>query len=660
MASRWLFALVLALILPFVALSAEEARGLDIYFIDVEGGAATLIVTPQGESVLIDCGFPGTRDAERIHEVATKQAGLKAIDHLIITHWHTDHYGGTAKLAKLLPIRNFYDHGIPDKLEDDPKNFPLLIQAYRTASENKSKVLKLGDEVALKQLKDGPPLRLLCVCGNGEVLPEKPGAAENPLAKEHKAQNEDKTDNARSLGFVLSYGSFRFLDLGDLTWNIEYKLVAPSDKLGPVDVYQVTHHGMAISNNPVLIKTVKPHVAIMNNGPRKGGDASVVATLRRVPEIQAIYQLHRNVTTGAQENADPEFIANPDEKCQGESIRLSVAADGKSYTVTVGSKGKPKKYETRVASVERGEGRTKETFTKVADRMVEAIIAADYEGVRKDFNKEMLKEFSAEKCKEFFRGLSDEFGKIDKLESPQLKSEARAVFLARCKRGVLDFTLVLDEQGRVAGFLFKPHSDLPVPEKNETKLSLPFKGQWLVQWGGDTEELNHHHNTLCQRFAFDFLGVDADGKTHKGDGTRNEDYFAFGREVFAPADGVVTEVIEGVRDNTPGSMNSFSALGNVVFVQHAKHEVSALAHLKQGSVMVKVGDTVKKGQLLGLCGNSGNSSEPHLHYQLQNTPVIQDATGIKCYFEEVVLEKDGKRSPKKQYSPVKGDIVDPE
>ncbi len=167
------------------------------------------------------------------------------------------------------------------------------------------------------------------------------------MAKDHKPQPEDKSDNAKSLGFLLSYGGFRFLDLGDLTWNMEYKLVHPSDKIGLVDVYQSTHHGLDISNNPVVINTVRPRVAVFNNGPEKGCMPAVTAALRRSPEIQAIYQLHRNLKVGAQENTDPEYIANADEKCQGESIKLSVAADSKTYTVTVGSKGKPKTYETR-------------------------------------------------------------------------------------------------------------------------------------------------------------------------------------------------------------------------------------------------------------------------------------------------------------------------
>jgi beta-lactamase superfamily II metal-dependent hydrolase len=343
----FLITLLAAWLSPKSAGANDAPRPLDIYFIDVEGGAATLIVTPVGESVLIDCGNPGSRDAERIHKVITEQTGLKAIDHLAITHWHLDHYGSVDRLAKLLPIRHFYDRGIPKTLAEDAINFPLLIQAYREASQGKSKTLKPGDEIALKQVQEGPAVRLRCLCSGGEVVPDEPGAPANPVAKEHKPQPPDPTDNAKSLGFLLSYGGFRFLDLGDLTWNIEYKLVHPTDKIGRIDVYQSTHHGLEISNNPVVINTVRPRVAIFNNGPKKGCHPSVTATLRRVPDIQAIYQMHRNLNVGAPENTDPEFIANADEKCQGEFIKLSVAPDGKSYTVTVGSRGKARRYETR-------------------------------------------------------------------------------------------------------------------------------------------------------------------------------------------------------------------------------------------------------------------------------------------------------------------------
>jgi hypothetical protein len=246
----------------------------------------------------------------------------------------------------LIPIKHYYHHGIPDTLMEDPMNFPVLIKAFKIACKDKETRLRPGDTVPLKQAEGGPKLELFCLCGHGEVIPDKPGALENPAAKEHKTQDPDPSDNAKSLGFLLKFGGFRFLDLGDLTWNIEYKLVHPSDKIGLVDLFQVTHHGLNISNNPVLLKTVQPRVAVFNNGPRKGGHPQVTATLRRLPEPPTIYQLHRNVTVGAAENTDTEFIANADEKnCKGESIVASVSPEAKSYSVTVGDK--TKKFETR-------------------------------------------------------------------------------------------------------------------------------------------------------------------------------------------------------------------------------------------------------------------------------------------------------------------------
>jgi murein DD-endopeptidase MepM/ murein hydrolase activator NlpD len=178
-----------------------------------------------------------------------------------------------------------------------------------------------------------------------------------------------------------------------------------------------------------------------------------------------------------------------------------------------------------------------------------------------------------------------------------------------------------------------------------------------VLWGGDTKELNRHHDTQNQRYAFDFLIADERGKTHRGEGKANEDYYAFGQKILAPADGVVTDVITGVRDNEPRSMNPYSILGNTVIIQHREHEVSVLAHFKNGSIAVKPGDKIKKGRLLGLCGNSGNSSEPHLHYHLQNTPILQDATGIKCYFENIAVADADKIATQKHYSPVKDEII---
>ena len=298
------------------------------------------------------------------------------------------------------------------------------------------------------------------------------------------------------------------------------------------------------------------------------------------------------------------------------------------------------------------------SFEKVINRMVDAINASDYAGIQRDFGKVMLDAFPLEKSTPFFKSLSAQYGKIERLDAARLVHSNQAIFPAHFEHGILDIKIVLDNQDKIIGLWFLPHTaDIPVIEKNTTELSLPFKGRWFVFWGGDTQELNQHHDTPNQSFAFDFVVVDKDGKTHKGEGRVNEDYYAFGKEVLAPADGIVTEVINGVADNVPTSMNPYSALGNAVTIQHGEHEVSVLAHFKLGSIKVKVGDRVKSGQAIGLCGNSGNSSEPHIHYHLQNTPVIQDGTGIKCYFDKVGVMKNDSTETKSNYSPVKGDVV---
>ncbi len=300
-----------------------------------------------------------------------------------------------------------------------------------------------------------------------------------------------------------------------------------------------------------------------------------------------------------------------------------------------------------------------ERFARVVGRMVEAINAGDYPGTQRDFSKIMLDAFPLEKAEPFFKDLTANYGKITRLGPPRLTPPNQAVFPAFFERAVLDIRIILDNEDKIVGLWFNPHmEDIPVPENHTTGLRLPFAGCWTVVWGGDTRELNQHHDVTNQRYAFDFLGTDEQGKSYKTDGARNEDYYAFGREILAPADGVVTDVIEGVRDNQPGSMNPYSALGNAVFIRHRDYEVSVFAHFQQGSIRVKVGDAVKTGQVLGLCGNSGNSSEPHLHYHLQNTSIIQDGTGIKCFFDKVSLTRGGKTWLERRCSPVKGDIVE--
>jgi hypothetical protein len=296
----------------------------------------------------------------------------------------------------------------------------------------------------------------------------------------------------------------------------------------------------------------------------------------------------------------------------------------------------------------------------VAEELRRAINAADHEAIQRLFNPAMRQALPPDESRAFFSGLTRQFGQLKSFDAPRRQGPA-TIFPSHFERGLLDLKLTLDAGGRIAGLFFQPHKPVkPPPERHQTRLTLPFKGRWLVFWGGDTREVNYHHDTPNQKFALDLLGVDDLGRTRRGRSNDNDDYFAFGREVVAPADGVVVEAIDGVRDNPPGSMNSYSALGNAVVIRHREDEFSVLAHFQQGSLRVKAGDTVKRGQVLGLCGNSGNSSEPHIHFHLQHSPWLQDGLGIKCRFDRVSLVRDGQKELKHDYAPVKGDIIAPE
>jgi beta-lactamase superfamily II metal-dependent hydrolase len=329
--------------------SENSRRTLDIFYVDVEGGAATLIVTPAGESILVDAGWPGFegRDAKRI-EKAMKEAGVKAIDHMIVTHYHVDHYGGVPELAKLVTINKFYDHGPMSSLEDD-KDFASRYAAYRAAAKNQTITLNPGSSIRLKQTQTAPPVFLQVLAARGETVASRRAAVEpNAACAGATEQPEDKSDNARSVAFLLRHGAFNFLDTGDLTWNIEHKLACPQDMIGKVALYQVAHHGLNVSNNPALLQTIEPMVAIMNNGPRKGGHPDTVKALRATPKLIDLWQLHRNVTSGAENNAPEEFIANLDEQNDAAyMIRVSVDAAKRTFTVTNDRNGKSKSYEIK-------------------------------------------------------------------------------------------------------------------------------------------------------------------------------------------------------------------------------------------------------------------------------------------------------------------------
>jgi competence protein ComEC len=346
-------ALALAAVVPGRADEPKPVAGLDIYFIDVMGGAATLIVTPERESILIDSGWPGKgdRDPKRIEHVLKEVAGLDHLDHLVTTHWHTDHYGGVEGLAKRVRIDRFWDRGLPDldKADGDKAAYPdgpragdPLGVAYRKASDGKRKALKAGDRLPLKG-----GIEAIVLASGGEVISSPSSGQANPECGSAPADlAADPSDNARSLVLRFRLGEFTFLDCGDLTWNVEKKLVCPNDLIGPIDLFQVTHHGLDISNHPTLVRTIKPTVAVMDNGPRKGGTAATVKRLKAIPSIRALYQLHKNAATGPDDNTEAALIANAD-PAGGEFIHAAVAPDGSSFAVRIGKAGPPQRFQSK-------------------------------------------------------------------------------------------------------------------------------------------------------------------------------------------------------------------------------------------------------------------------------------------------------------------------
>lgn len=323
--------------------AGPEGRGLEIYWVDVEGGAATLVVTPAGEAVLIDTGFPGDRDALRIQRVA-ELAGLARIDHVIVTHFHADHFGGLASLVRLMPIGTLHER--PLSSAPDAERAQPQLDAYRSLAVERRSVVEPGGRVELRDAPGAAPVRLEFLAASGQLVEPRVRAA-NDACRNRTPKAEDTSDNRNSVVSLLTFGRFRFFDGGDLTWAAEADLVCPRDRVGgPVDVYQVDHHGMDTSNNPVLLKTLRPTVAVLNNGPRKGGEAESLRTLRGLAGLRALYQLHKSLRV-PEGDTEAGRIANAAESCDAHFIKLAVEPDASRYTVWVPSTGRRETYTTR-------------------------------------------------------------------------------------------------------------------------------------------------------------------------------------------------------------------------------------------------------------------------------------------------------------------------
>lgn len=339
-----MFRKILGLVLISGAMAMAQTGNLNIYWIDTEGGAATLIVTPGGQSLLADTGNPGPndRDAKRIFEVA-QLAGLKQIDYLLTTHFHSDHVGGAPALSKMIPIEHYLDHG--DSIETRNPDGARLFDAYKAVADGKRTTVKPGDKIALKGVD------VTVVTSNGEVIGKAiNGGGKNPLCEGAQQKPPDTSENQRSAGFLLAYGKFKFVDLGDLTWDKEMELACPVNKLGTVTLLQATHHGFYgdLSGAPALVWAMKPEVVVVNNGPRKGLQPSAWETIQKIPGIEGTWQMHLALGSDAAHNTTDQMVANPEAtaQCKGHWIKASVSRDGK-FTITNSRNDFSKSYTAR-------------------------------------------------------------------------------------------------------------------------------------------------------------------------------------------------------------------------------------------------------------------------------------------------------------------------
>ena len=316
---------------------------LTIYSIDVEGGQATLLVGPSKASLLVDTGWPGNngRDAERI-QAAMKDAGIAQIDHVLITHFHVDHVGGVPNLVQKVKVGEFLDHGEDRELSSDTKRD---YAAYLKAIEGTPRrIVKPGDTI------DVPGLSALLITADGKNIKSVPGVTSrpNPYCANEPAAEADPTENARSAGVLVTFGTFRFLDLGDLTKQKEIELVCPESPLPKIDVYLVNHHGFNLSNTKAFVDSIHPRVAIMNNGAHKAGSPEAWQTLHDSPGLEDLYMVHTAEGSDAAHNSSEALIANPKGDGEGAWFKVVAHPDG-SFSVFNSRTGATKDYPSKKA-----------------------------------------------------------------------------------------------------------------------------------------------------------------------------------------------------------------------------------------------------------------------------------------------------------------------
>jgi competence protein ComEC len=307
---------------------AAPGAAMRIFWIDTEGGAATLIASPTGETLLADTGW-SARDAGRIMAVLEKEIGKIQIDNVLVTHYHVDHVGGLASLVQRMPAMQFIDHGASVEGGDG---------GYRGAIGNGKRLsVKPGDKVMLGAVE------IQILTSAGKTIPAPAGAAANPACAGATVKNDQQDEDPQSVGFLARYGSFEFVDLGDLTWGVEHQLACPSNVVGTIELFQASQHGSAESNPPQLIRALSPIAAVVNNGSNKGGAAMAFQALRTSPDLKDVWQMHRAPGAG---NSEDALIANPGTPDEAHWLKATIESDGR-WSMTNGRTGQSRAYQSR-------------------------------------------------------------------------------------------------------------------------------------------------------------------------------------------------------------------------------------------------------------------------------------------------------------------------
>jgi murein DD-endopeptidase MepM/ murein hydrolase activator NlpD len=338
---------------------------------------------------------------------------------------------------------------------------------------------------------------------------------------------------------------------------------------------------------------------------------------------------------------------------------------GTAYKVLFGLEGPPDevKFEEKTYSFVSSPTRVRPDhpgyrFIQVADRVVDAINRSRYKQVRDDFSKRSLNRVSEQQTVEILSNVREKLGRIDRVGSPWVQSADTAVLPVTFERAVAGLKLTLTKEDKIAGMWVLPFkSAFPDIGKNQVTMTLPFEGQWRLLWGGDDRDQTKYFGSRVSHYALEFVIASRFGKTYRDKGRWNQNYFAFGKSVRAPAAGTVVAVINGVPDNRPHSPNPFDRLGNAIMIEHATNEYSVVGHLMLDSIVVRVGDEVQARQHIAHCGNSGDSSQPSLYFHLQDSPEILSGSGYRTVFSNLYIKKGGQTEIAAEYSPVRGEFV---